>query len=217
LNGAVAVFIYTLVPEFLMRFLIWLLINLLYRIDARGLDNIPEEGAAIVACNHVSFVDALIVGGTIRRPVRFVMYHKIFRIPVLNFIFRTARAIPIAPAREDEKLLREAYDEIDRALRNGELLGIFPEGGLTPDGEIKDFKSGIEKIIARTPAPVVPMALRGLWRSMWSRRDSRMGRLRLPRRMRARIDLIVEKPLPPEQVTAASLEVQVRAMRGVLV
>lgn len=214
MNAAVAVFIYTLVPEFLMRFLVWLLINTLYRIDARGLDNIPEEGAAIVACNHVSFVDALIVGGTIRRPVRFVMYHKIFKIPVLNFIFRTARAIPIAPAKEDEKLLREAYDEIDRALREGELLGIFPEGGLTPDGNIKDFKSGIEKIIARTPAPVVPMALRGLWKSMWSRRDGRMGRMRLPRRMRARIELIVEKPVQPEQVTAASLETQVRALRG---
>jgi hypothetical protein len=214
MNAAVAVFIYSLVPEFLMRFLVWLLINTLYRIDARGLDNIPEEGAAIVACNHVSFVDALIVGGTIRRPVRFIMYHKIFKVPVLNFIFRTARAIPIAPAREDEKLLHKAYDEIDRALKNGELLGIFPEGGLTPDGEIKDFKSGIERIIARTPAPVVPMALRGLWRSMWSRRDGRMGRMRLPRRIRARIDLIVDKPLAPGQVTAAGLEAQVKALRG---
>jgi len=214
MNAAVALFIYLLVPEFLMRFLVWVLINTLYRIDARGLDNIPEEGAAIVACNHVSFIDAMIVGGTVRRPVRFVMYYKIFRIPVLNFIFRTARTIPIAGAKEDPQLLHEAFEEIDRALKNGELIGIFPEGGLTLDGEIHEFRNGIERIVARTPAPVVPMALRGLWHSMWSRRDSRMGRARLPRRFRAHIDLIADAPIPPGQLTAAGLEAKVKELRG---
>jgi 1-acyl-sn-glycerol-3-phosphate acyltransferase len=213
LNAAVALFIYSLVPEFLMRFLVWLLINLLYRIDARGIDNVPEEGAAIIACNHVSYVDALIVGGTIRRPVRFVVYHKIFRIPVLNFIFRTAKAIPIAPAKEDEKLLHEAYERIDAALKEGELIGIFPEGGLTPDGDMKPFKPGIENILARTPVPVVPAALKNLWESMWSRRDSRLGRARLPRRFRARIGLVFDAPIPPS-LTAAELETRVRGLRG---
>jgi 1-acyl-sn-glycerol-3-phosphate acyltransferase len=213
LNAAVALFIYSLVPEFLMRFLVWLLINLLYRIDARGIDNVPEEGAAIIACNHVSYVDALIVGGTIRRPVRFVVYHKIFKVPVLNFIFRTAKAIPIAPAKEDEKLLHEAYERIDAALKEGELIGIFPEGGLTSDGGIKPFKSGIENILARTPVPVVPAALQNLWGSMWSRRDSRLGRARLPRRFRARIGLVFDPPVPPS-LTAAELETRVRGLRG---
>jgi len=214
MNAAVSLFIYSLVPEFLMRFLVWMLISLLYRIDKRGLDNIPEEGAAVIACNHVSFVDAVILGGSVRRPVRFVMYHTIFKIPVLNFIFRTARAIPIAPAKENARLLDAAYEEIDLALRNGELICIFPEGGLTADGEIKPFRGGIERIIHRTPAPVVPMAVRGLWASMWSRRDSAMRRMRLPRRFRASIELIAGAPMPVEQVTVAALEARVRELRG---
>lgn len=214
MNAAVALFIYTLLPEFLMRFLVWMLINVLYRIRAQGLENIPDEGPAIVTCNHVSFVDALILGGTVRRPIRFVMYHKIFRIPVLSFIFRTARTIPIAPAKEDAALLEKAYADIDAALRDGELIGIFPEGALTPDGEIQPFKSGIEKILERTPAPVVPMAVRGLWQSMWSRRDSRMRRSRLPRRIRAHIDLIAGRPMKGEMLTASELETRIRILRG---
>ncbi|MFI4979783.1 MAG: MFS transporter [Nevskiales bacterium] len=214
MNAAVTLFIYSLVPEFLMRFLVWMLISLLYRIDKRGLDNIPEEGPAVIACNHVSFVDAVILGGSVRRPVRFVMYHTIFKIPVLNFIFRTAKAIPIAPAKENEKLLNEAYEAIDHALCEGELVCIFPEGGLTGDGEIKPFRAGIERIIKRTPVPVVPMAVRGLWASMWSRRDSAMRRMRLPRRFRANIELIAGAPMPAEQVTVATLEARVRELRG---
>ena len=214
LNAGVAVFIYGLVPEFLMRFLAWMMIRVLYRIRVSGLENIPEEGPAIVVCNHVSFVDALIVGGSVRRPLRFVMYHKIFRIPGMNFLFRTARAIPIAPAKEDPAMLERAYAEIDRALKAGEIIGLFPEGGLTPDGDIQGFRSGIEKILAANPVPVVPMAVRGLWGSMWSRNDSRLRRARLPRRFRAEIELLAAIPMPAEGLTAGLLEAQVRAMRG---
>jgi 1-acyl-sn-glycerol-3-phosphate acyltransferase len=214
LNAAVAIFIYTLVPEFLMRFLAWMLIRVLYRIRVEGLDHIPEKGAAIIVCNHVSFVDALIVGGSVRRPLRFVMYHKIYNIPGLNFLFRTMRAIPIAPAKEDPELLRRAFDEIDAALKNGELVGLFPEGGLTPDGEIQTFKTGIDRILEREPVPVVPMAVRGLWRSLWSRRDSRLGLMRLPRRFRAKITLIAVAAMPPDQASAATLEDAVRRLRG---
>jgi len=214
LNAGVAVFIYGLVPEFLMRFLAWMMIRVLYRIRVSGLDNIPDEGPAIVVCNHVSFVDALIVGGSVRRPLRFVMYHKIFRIPGMNFLFRTARAIPIAPFKEDPVMLEKAYAEIDRALKNGEIIGLFPEGGLTPDGKVQTFKPGIEKILAATPVPVIPLAVRGLWGSMWSRVDTQMRRARLPRRFRAEIELLAEPPLAPEGLTAAALEARVRAMRG---
>ncbi|WP_439639359.1 MFS transporter [Nevskia sp.] len=215
LNAGVAVFIYTLVPEFLMRFLAWMLIRVLYRIRVSGLEqHIPEEGAAIVVCNHVSYVDALIVGGSVRRPLRFVMDHRIFRIPGLNFLFRTARAIPIAPAKEDPAMLEAAYAEIDRALKNGEIIGLFPEGALTRDGEIQPFKPGIEKILAATPVPVIPLALRGLWGSMWSRIDSRLHRARLPRRFRAEIELLADAPIAPAGLTAAALEAKVRSLRG---
>ncbi|HUP91670.1 MAG TPA: lysophospholipid acyltransferase family protein, partial [Solimonas sp.] len=192
----------------------WLLTRTLYRIRLSGLENIPETGACVIVSNHVSFVDALIMGGNIRRPVRFVMYYKIFEIPVLNFIFRTARAIPIAGKSENEALMLKAFDEIDAALRAGDVVGLYPEGGLTADGEVQPFRPGIERIVERTPAPVVPMALRGLWSSMWSRRDSRMRRMRLPRRFRARIELVAEPPVPPEHFSAAGLEAQVRRMRG---
>lgn len=214
MNAAVAIFIYSLVPEFLMRFLVWLLINTLYRIDKSGLEHIPDEGPAVIVCNHVSFVDALILGGNIRRPVRFVMYHKIFRIPVLSFIFRTAKAIPIAPAKEDAALMDKAFADIEAALTNGDVICIFPEGGLTLNGDIQPFRSGIERIITATPVPVIPMALKGLWGSFFSRRDSALKRARLPRRVWSKIGLVAGSPVPPEQVSAADLQQRVQALRG---
>jgi 1-acyl-sn-glycerol-3-phosphate acyltransferase len=214
MNAAVAVFIYSLVPEFTMRFMVWVLINTLYRIRHRGLENVPDEGACVVVCNHVSFVDALIIGGTVRRPIRFVMYYKIFKIPVLNFIFRTARAIPIAGAKEDEALMNKAFDEVAAALAAGEVIGIFPEGALTADGEIAPFRPGIDRILERSPVPVVPMALRGLWGSIFSRRDGYLKRARLPRRFWSRIELVAAPPVPAAQAGAAVLEAQVRELRG---
>ncbi|MBN8482899.1 MAG: MFS transporter [Xanthomonadales bacterium] len=214
LNAAVAIYIYTLVPEFLMRFLSWILVNTLYRIRTEGLDHIPEEGPALLVCNHVSYMDALIVAGSVRRPARFVMYYKIFNIPVMSFIFRTARAIPIAGAKEDPALLERAFDEIDMALAEGDLVCIFPEGGLTTDGGIAPFRSGVERILERRPVPVVPMAIRGLWGSIFSRKDTRLGRMRLPRRFRSRLVFVVGDPLPPAQASAAELERRVRELRG---
>ncbi|HVT36640.1 MAG TPA: 1-acyl-sn-glycerol-3-phosphate acyltransferase, partial [Nevskiaceae bacterium] len=214
MNAAVAVFIYTLVPEFFMRFIVWMLIHLLYRVRARGLEQVPDEGPCVVVCNHVSFVDALIVGGSIRRPVRFVMYHKIFRLPLLGFIFRTARAIPIAPKKEDEALMIRAFDEIDAALAAGDVVGIFPEGAITRDGSIDQFRPGVERVLARRPVPVVPMALRGLWGSIFSRRDDFLRRARLPRRFRAQIELVAGPLVQPAQASAEYLEQQVRALRG---
>ncbi|HEX7370680.1 MAG TPA: MFS transporter [Rhodanobacteraceae bacterium] len=214
LNAAVTWWIFMLVPEFLMRFVDWLLISVLYRVRAMGLDQVPEEGPALLVCNHVSFMDALIIMGSVRRPVRFVMHYKIFRVPVLSFVFRAAKAIPIAGGKENPALMARAFDAIDAALADGELVCIFPEGGLTLDGEIARFRPGAEKILARRPVPVIPMALRGLWRSMWSRRDSRLGRARLPRRFRARVELAVGAPLGNESSNAVGMENAVRALRG---
>ena len=100
-----------------MRFLSWIIVSVLYRIRVEGADNVPDEGAAVLVCNHVSFMDPLIVNACMRRPPRFVMYYKIFNIPVLRFIFRTAKAIPIAGRKEDEALLERAFDEVDRDAR----------------------------------------------------------------------------------------------------
>jgi 1-acyl-sn-glycerol-3-phosphate acyltransferase len=223
-NTLVAIWIFTIVPEFLMRFLSWVLVRTLYRLRVRGVEaNVPDEGAAVLVCNHVSYMDALILSAAIPRPVRWVMYHRIFDIPVLSWIFRTAKAIPIAGAREDPALMQRAFDEIDAALAEGELVGIFPEGTLTKDGGIAPFKSGVEKILERTaaasrPVPVVPLALRNMWNSMWSRRGAsaqggRLGRMRVPRRFRAHVELVAGPPAPPT-ATAEQLEAQVRELRG---
>ena len=133
---------------------------------------------------------------------------------VLSWIFRTAKAIPIAGAREDPEMMRRAFDAVDAALAEGELVCIFPEGALTRDGDIARFKSGVEKILERRPVPVVPMALRGMWASMWSRRDSRLGRMRVPRRFRAQVEVVAGAPVDGALATAESLEAIVRQLRG---
>lgn len=214
LNAAVAVYIYTLVPEFLMRFLVWLLIHSVYRLDKHGLDAVPESGPAVIVCNHVSFVDALIIAAACRRPVRFVMDHRIFRIPVLNFIFRTGRCIPIAPAREDAAMLEAAYDEIAKGLEAGDLIGLFPEGRITDTGELHPFRPGIRRILDRTPVPVVPMALRGLWGSFFSRKGG--AAMSKPARLKPfrRIALMAGVPVAAPEATPDNLRERVLAMRG---
>ncbi len=212
-NAAVALYIYRLVPEFLLRFIAWLLIHSIYRLDKRGLENVPDEGAAIVVCNHVSFVDAVIVMGACRRPMRFVMDHRIFRTPVLSFVFREGRAIPIAPAREDPALMEHAFDEIAGALAAGEVVAIFPEGAITRTGELQPFRSGITRILERTPVPVIPMALSGLWGSAFSRQFSGVGRM-LPRRLFARIRVSAGRALAPSEADPERLFERVLALRG---
>jgi hypothetical protein len=214
MNAAVAAYIYLLVPEFLMRFLCWLLIHSAYRLRKSGIENIPEEGAAVVACNHVSFVDALVILAASPRPIRFVMDHRIFAIPVLSFVFRTAKAIPIAPAKEDPALLERAYDEVAAALAQGELVGIFPEGRITEDGEIGLFRTGVSRIVERTPVPVVAMALKGLYGSYFSRRGGAAMTRPFRRGMFSRIALEVAPPLAPAQATPEALKERIQAMRG---
>ena len=219
-NTLVAIWIFTIVPEFMMRFLSWVLVRTLYRLRLHGIEqHVPDEGAALLVCNHVSYMDALILSASIPRPARFVMYYKIFNIPVMRWIFRTAKAIPIAGAREDPALMQRAFDEVDAALAEGELVCIFPEGALTKDGEVAAFKSGVEKILERAraagrPVPVVPMALRNMWTSLWSRRDSRLGHMRVPRRFRAHVEVAAAAPLSGPGITAKVLEAQVRTLRG---
>ena len=219
-NTVVALYIFTVVPEFAMRFLSWILVRTLYRIRLHGIEqHIPDEGAAVLVCNHVSYMDALILSACSPRPVRFVMYYKIFNIPVMRWIFKTAKAIPIAGARENPEVMQRAFDAVDAVLAEGELVCIFPEGALTQDGHIAPFKSGIEKILQRAAArgqdvPVVPMALKNMWSSMWSKRDSRLRRARLPRRLRARIEVLAATPILASSATAARLQTEVQHLRG---
>lgn len=214
LNAVVAVYIYGLVPEFLIRFMAWLLIKAAYRLRTEGAEHIPEEGAAVLVCNHVSFVDSLVIMSASPRPVRFVMDHRIFRLPLLSYIFRHSRAIPIATAKEDPALMEQAFAEVSTALRNGELVAIFPEGGLTPDGEVQVFRPGISRILESDPAPVVPMALSGLWGSYFSRVEGAAMKKPFRRGLCSRIALRVAPAMAPKAATPAELQRVVQALRG---
>jgi 1-acyl-sn-glycerol-3-phosphate acyltransferase len=214
MNAAVAVFIYTLVPEFLMRFIIWILIHSVYRLEKSGLERVPDEGAAVIVCNHVSFVDALVISAACRRPIRFVMDHRIFRIPILSFVFRTGRAIPIAPAKEDPAMMERAFAEVAQALKDGDLVGIFPEGRITDTGELYPFRPGVKRILEATPVPVVPVALRGLWGSFFSRRGG--AAMSKPWRMLPfkKIGIVVGELVPPAAASPEALQANVLALRG---
>ena len=212
LNALVAVYIYTLVPEFLMRFMVWILVHTVYRVRRAGLERVPDDGPSVIVCNHVSYVDALVITAACRRPIRWVMDHRIFRIPFLSFFFRTVRAIPIAPAKEDPEGLQQAYDAIAAALEAGDLVGLFPEGRLTADGEMSPFRPGIAQIVARTPVPVIPMALSGLWESVFARNPERLrnaGKL-----LYKRISLAVGDPVSPGAATPEHLHDLVLDLRG---
>jgi len=190
-----------------------MLIHSIYRLRKHGLANIPETGPALIACNHVSFVDAIIILAASPRPIRFVMDHNIFRVPLLSFVFRTAKAIPIAPYKENPALLEAAYAEVSRALADGELVAIFPEGRITSTGELGPFKKGIKQILEANPVPVIPMGLSGLFGSMFSRKDG-PAFFKAPRKLLARIDLNVGEPIPAYAATPEAVRERVAALRG---
>ena len=211
MNIAVAAFIFHRVPEFSMRFIVWILSHTMYRVTHRDLDRIPDDGAAVLVCNHITYVDALLLAGAVRRPIRFIMFKPIFDIPILNFVFRTGRAIPIIGRRQDETAREAAFAEIGAGLRSGDLLCIFPEGALTRDGEIANFRPGIERIIGETPVPVVPLALRGLWGSFFSHSG---GVFRNPSRFWSRVEIVAGEPVPAAAATVERLFEEVAALRG---
>ncbi|WP_071872767.1 MFS transporter [Atopomonas hussainii] len=212
MNVAVNSYIFKLVPEFSMRFLVWLLGHSMYRVQHQGLERIPEEGAAVLVCNHVSFVDALLIGGAVRRPVRFVMYYKIYNLPVLNFIFRTAGAIPIAGRSEDLLTYDAAFKKIAEYLAAGELVCIFPEGKLTRDGEVDEFKAGIERILESNPVPVIPLALQGLWGSFFSYSPQKG----FFKRFWSKVNLVAGELIPATEADRAALQARVSQLRGEL-
>jgi len=213
-NAAVAIYIYGLVPEFLLRFIAWMLVHAVYRLKQRGVEHIPHEGAALIVCNHVSFVDPVILMGVSPRPIRFVMDHRIFRTPIISFVFRHSRAIPIAPAKEDPEMMERAFAEVAQALEAGELVGIFPEGVITNTGDLNPFRPGVTRILERNPVPVVPLALQGLWGSFFSRKDGPAMTRPFRRGFFSKIAVVGAPPVSPDQATPEHLQQIVGQLRG---
>ncbi len=197
LNLLVGLYIYTLIPEFFLRFLAYLLNHVVYRLRLINEPVIPKQGAALLVGNHVSFLDWLVVLGSIHRPVRFVMWHTYYNLPLFRFLFRDAGAIPIGSGKTHPELLSAAFESIDVALARGNLVCIFPEGQLCVDGEVGEFRKGVEQILERRPVPVIPFALTGLWDSLFSRQKQRTFSSRLRRLFRPRITVTLGTPVPP--------------------
>lgn len=213
LNVGVALLIYSWIPEFLLRFIAWIFAHLLYRLKVEGGDQIPRDGGVILVCNHVSFVDWLVIAAAVQRPARFIMDYGFARGRFIQILLRQAKVILIATVKEDPKLLFSAFEKAAAELRAGQVVCIFPEGKLTQDGEMNPFKSGVEKMVRDTPVPVIPMALRGLWGSFFSRKGGR-AIFKKPSRFWSRVELKIGAPIPPSEVTSQLLFERVRALRG---
>ncbi|WP_425670129.1 MFS transporter [Vibrio owensii] len=208
-NFIVAIYVYRQVPEFTQRFVSYLLSHCLYRVSVTGRQHIPEQGAALIVANHVSYVDALILMGTSTRPVRFVMDKSISELPVLKYVFRHAGVIPICSPRKCAETYKRAFEQIEQALNNDEVVCIFPEGRLTSNGELGEFRPGVEKILKRTPVPVIPMALKGLWGSFFSHKNGHALTKR-PTRFWSRIEVNIGELLQPTMLDRHLLQKEVQ-------
>ena len=208
-NAVVAAYIFLLVPEYLLRFVALVITRCLYRFRVEGTENIPSQGAAILVSNHVSYVDAVLLLAASPRPVRFIMDHRIFSTPVLGSLFRLGKAIPIAPQAEDPAAYARAFDQARAVLNEGDLICIFPEGGLTRDGTLGEFKPGVMKLLQTNPVPVVPLALINLWGSFFSRVDGAAMTHPLRRGLWSRVGLRAGVPVPAAEVTPQALRQRV--------
>ncbi len=212
LNAIVAFYIFMLVPEYLIRFVAFVVTRIVYRFKVRGDENIPIAGAAILVCNHVSFVDPVLLMAASPRPIRFIMDHEIFKTPVLGWFFRLAKAIPIAPQRVDAQIYEQAFARAQEVLEEGDLLCIFPEGAISRDGELAEFKGGVMRLLASNPVPVVPIALQNLWGSFFSRAGGRAMSKPFRRGVFSRVSLVAGDPVPPAAVSPVGLRDRVGAL-----
>lgn len=210
-NFFVAIYVYRQVPEFTQRFVSYLLSHCMYRVSVEGRQHIPEKGAALIVANHVSYVDALILMGTSSRPVRFVMDKSISEMPVLKYVFRHAGVIPICSPRKCAETYKQAFEQIEQALHNEEVVCIFPEGRLTSDGALGEFRPGVEKILKYSPVPVIPMALKGLWGSFFSHKGGHALTKR-PKRFWSKIEVKIGQVLRPGKLDRHKLQQEVQEL-----
>jgi 1-acyl-sn-glycerol-3-phosphate acyltransferase len=212
LNAVVGAYIFLLVPEYLLRFIAFIASHFIYRFKVRGDEHIPTQGAAILVCNHVSFIDAVLLMAASPRPIRFIMDHRIFAVPVLGWLFKLVKAIPIAPQKEDPVVYERAFEQARAVLADGELLCIFPEGAITKTGELGEFKGGVMKILQTHPVPVVPMALHNLWGSFFSRIEGAAMTKPFRRGLWSPVTLVADAAVPATQVTPAMLRERVQTL-----
>ncbi|MFG6414344.1 MFS transporter [Roseateles sp. DC23W] len=213
-NAVVGIYIFLIVPEYLLRFVAFVLTRLVYRFKIVNDQRIPTTGPAVLVCNHVSFVDAVLLMAASPRPIRFLMDAQIFKTPVLGWMFKLAKAIPIAPAKTDPATYEAAFTAARAVLEDGEMVCIFPEGGITRDGTLQPFKGGVMKLIEDLPdVPVIPMALGNLWGSYFSRVEGGKAMVKpLRRGFWSPVSLKVDEPMKPAQVSPEVLRERVASL-----
>ena len=213
LNLVVTIYILSVVPEFFLRLVSWILVHSVYRIKKENLHHVPQQGPALLVCNHVSFVDPAILLAVLPRPARFVMYNKFYELPMAKKLFQWLNSIPISSKRENPELVDAAFDTIAEALENGELVVVFPEGGITANGELKKFQPGIDQIVKRTPVPVVPLAIRGFW-GIWFSRHKGRAMKGLPSAFMKRLTVVAGPAVPADEANRLLMYDKVLALRG---
>lgn len=189
------------------------LLHLGYRYEARGQEHIPNAGGALIVSNHVSFHDWLFIGATLPRPPRFVMHQHHHQYPLLRAFFDASRVIPIAPKKQDPARLEAAMEAIDQALAAGEVVVIFPEGNMTPDGHLQAFRPGLERIVQKRPVPVIPIGITGLFGSFFSKAYGE-PMTRRPQRFRAHVKVEIGAPIAPHLATAQLVQARIASMIG---
>ncbi|ELV7515355.1 MFS transporter [Photobacterium damselae] len=211
MNALVVIYIYRQAPDFFWRFIVWLVSHTMYRVRHKNVENIPQQGAALLVCNHVTYMDALLLAGACPRPIRFLMDIRLYKLPMINAFCRACKVIPVDS--QDRRSIQKAFNQIDTLLKAGDIVCLFPEGQLTYDGEIGPFMRGVEVITKRNKVPIIPMALQGLWGSFFSRERGRAV-LKRPKRFWSKINIIVGDPIYPPEVSKEELRAQVIELRG---
>ncbi len=211
LNLLVAGYLFIQVPIFVVRFLVWVITHTMYRVQHKNLHHLPEKGGALIVCNHVSYMDALLLSAVCPRLIRFVMEEDYANLPPIRGFLKRAGVIPISATRRGS--IRRAFDEVEQALSEGHIVCIFPEGRLTADGEMNDFMRGMDIVLRRSPVPVIPMALKGLWGSYFSRYKGRACQGR-PTRFWSKIEIEAGVPVAPQDATTQLMQHKVAELRG---
>jgi len=213
LNLIVTLVIIRHIPEYFLRLISWLLVRSVYRVKKEDFDNVPEEGAALIVCNHVSFFDPPIMMAALPRPARFVMWYGFYELPVVGYLFRWLKAIPIGNRKDRPELVDQAFDRVAQELEDGRLVVVFPEGGITQTGDIRRFQPGVDQIIKRTPVPVIPIGIQGMW-GTWSSRAKGRAFRGIPKSFFKRILLRAGEPVSPDEAGRIVLFDKVQELRG---
>ncbi len=188
-------YVLTILPDMLLRFLLWLFTHSVYRIKVTGRDNIPDKGGALFVCNHLSFVDGLLLIASTDRFVRFIMYKGIYDLPFVKPFVRIMGAIPISSQLRPREMLRSLQEASD-AIKRGEVVCIFAEGQITRIGQLLPFRRGLTRIMKDVHAPIIPVCLDGVWGSIFSYEKGRFLWKR-PHRLAQPVTVSYGKPMPP--------------------